>query len=176
MPAYHSSLNGLEGEVPVVSGVPFLPLNTKTRGPAFSDTSLEYDIVDESIRLFKPNCFFRNFEIKGNADRLLIYGILFISECLNLLKPTTSLNEAQKAFYSLSVQNFTIPGDRTFSLSAMYLSAGAKHDSELLRQYLLQFRQEIAARLPSYIYSEDISRPSKWWLAFQKRRFMGKSL
>jgi ARP2/3 complex ARPC3 (21 kDa) subunit len=48
--------------------------------------SESYDILDETLSLFRANTFFRNFEIKGPADRLLIYGILFISECLSKVK------------------------------------------------------------------------------------------
>lgn len=40
------------------------------------------DIIDEAISLFRANCFFRNYEIQGPGDRVLIYMILFISECI----------------------------------------------------------------------------------------------
>lgn len=40
------------------------------------------DIVTEALDLFRANSLFRNFEIKGPADRLLIYLILFIGDCL----------------------------------------------------------------------------------------------
>ncbi|KAJ3345528.1 Actin- protein 2/3 complex subunit 3 [Kappamyces sp. JEL0680] len=40
------------------------------------------DIVDEAIGLYRANTFFRNFDIKGGADRLLIYLTLYIQECL----------------------------------------------------------------------------------------------
>jgi actin related protein 2/3 complex subunit 3 len=39
---------------------------------------------------------FRNFEINGPADRMLIYGTLFISECLGKVKPTMNAREAEK--------------------------------------------------------------------------------
>lgn len=35
---------------------------------------------------FKPNIFFREFEIRGPADRTLIYLTLYISECLRKLQ------------------------------------------------------------------------------------------
>lgn len=41
------------------------------------------DIIQESLELFRANCLFRNFEIKGSGDRLLIYLILFIGDCLS---------------------------------------------------------------------------------------------
>jgi len=42
------------------------------------------------LSLFRANTFFRNFEIQGPADRLLIYGILWISECLGKIRPSMS--------------------------------------------------------------------------------------
>ena len=40
------------------------------------------DILDETIDLFRANSLFRNFEIKGPADRILIILILYISDFL----------------------------------------------------------------------------------------------
>lgn len=40
------------------------------------------DIITESLELFRANSLFRNFEIKGPADRVLIYLILFVGDCL----------------------------------------------------------------------------------------------
>ena len=87
-----------------------LPLRTRTRGPAYtlptlpagsSDLQVDpesesYDPLDECLSLFRANTFFRNFEIKGPADRLLIYGILFLSECLGKIKPNFNKKEAEK--------------------------------------------------------------------------------
>lgn len=87
-----------------------LPLRTRTRGTAYTLPSLpagtseldidpdseSYDALDEVLSLFRANTFFRNFEIKGPADRLLIYGILFVSECLGKIKGNMSAKEAEK--------------------------------------------------------------------------------
>jgi len=87
-----------------------LPLRTRTRGPAYtlpalapgtSDLDIDpdsesYDPLDEVLSLFRANTFFRNFEIKGPADRLLIYGILFVSECLGKIKGGMGGKEAEK--------------------------------------------------------------------------------
>ena len=87
-----------------------LPLRTKARGPAYTLPALprgesdllvdpeseSYDALDDVISLFRANTFFRNFEIKGPADRLLIYGILFLSECLGKIKPSMGKKDAEK--------------------------------------------------------------------------------
>lgn len=63
------------------------------------------------------------------------------------------------------------------SLLQMYEPPQDRQDAEQLRQYLSQVRQELSARLLARVYedSED-GKPSKWWLSFTKRKFMGKSL
>lgn len=51
------------------------------------------------LSLFRANTFFRNFEIRGPADRLLIYGILFLSECLGKVRPNMGVRYVD--FYAL---------------------------------------------------------------------------
>ncbi|GAP83883.2 putative tRNA (adenine-N -)-methyltransferase non-catalytic subunit [Rosellinia necatrix] len=191
MPAYNSMFND-DPEVPrLIGNVPLLPLRTKTRGPAYvlptanipahdspDPDSESYDILDEVLSLFRANTFFRNFEIQGHADRLLIYGILFVSECLGKVRPTHSLRDATKEVMNVALDlNFSIPGDPGFPLNQMYEPPRDRQDAEQLRQYLSQVRQELSTRLLARVYedSED-GKPSKWWLSFTKRKFMGKSL
>ena len=117
-----------------------LPLKTKTKGPSpllngnevslclFTDNNSE-DVVDEAIALFRANSFFRNFEIKGEADRVLIYLILFISECLNKITKTTTQSEAQKTLTTHALNQFAIPGEGGFSLNALYPASSNRNDS-----------------------------------------------
>jgi len=55
-----------------------------------------YDPLDEILALFRANTFFRNFEIKGPADRVLIYGILYVSEVLSKIKQNMGKRDAEK--------------------------------------------------------------------------------
>ncbi|KAI9009743.1 actin-related protein 2/3 complex subunit 3 [Gaertneriomyces semiglobifer] len=170
MPAYHSSFNE-GGSYRNIGNVALLPIKTKIRGPAppGADPNQE-DIVDEAIALFRANCFFRNFEIKGNADRVLIYLLLFIQECLGKLSKNPSLSEGQRTLTTHALQNFAIPGETGFPLNAMYEKPANRADADLLKQYLQQLRQECANRLITKIY--DGEHPSKWWMCFSKRKFM----
>jgi hypothetical protein len=103
--AYNSIFNS-EPDVRLIGNFSLLPLRTRTRGPAYTLPPLDgsippsqspepdsesYDALDEVLSLFRANTFFRNFEIQGPADRLLIYGILFVSECLGKVKPSMSV-------------------------------------------------------------------------------------
>lgn len=154
------------------------------------------DIIDETLDLFRANSLFRNFEIKGPADRTLIIFILFISDCLQKIGSMRTVPpqiEAAKILNTLAVDNFPLPGDANFPLNAHYATPSSRVDSgnctfklskicrpdiisDALRQYLVQARQELAARLIEKLYADGTGKPSKWWMSFQKRRFMNRSL
>lgn len=192
MPAYNSIFNSPSLSSPTIGSIPLLPLRTRTRGPAYvlplpaaplgpaespDPDSESYDILDEVLALFRANTFFRNFEIQGPADKLLMYGIWFVSEALGKIKPTAEMKTAQKDVLNLSLDaNFALPGDPGWPLNQMYEPPRNRQDAEQLRQYLSQVRQELASRLLARVYDQDESHPSKWWLSFTKRKFMGKSL
>ncbi|KAI9026288.1 actin-related protein 2/3 complex subunit 3 [Hyaloraphidium curvatum] len=171
--AYHSSFN--EGDFRVVASLPLVPLKTKAKGPAppQADAAAD-DAIDEALNLFRANCLFRNFEVKGNGDRLLIYLTVFISECLGKLAaktPVPSLQDGVKLLNTHALQTFTLPGDPNFPLNAIFQKPSNPQETETLRSYLSQLRQETANRLCARIYDTD-KAPSKWWLCFSKRRFM----
>lgn len=90
------------------------------------------DIIDETLDLFRANSLFRNFEIKGPADRILIVLILYVSDCLaklGTLRSSPSQLEANKLLNTLSVDSFPIPGDATFPLNSHYAPPGSRADS-----------------------------------------------
>lgn len=92
----------------------------------------QFDIVDEALDLFRANSLFRNFEIKGPADRTLIVLILFVSDCLAKIGTARSVPtqiEANKSLNTLSVESFAIPGDANFALNAHYAPPGNRADA-----------------------------------------------
>lgn len=174
MPAYHSVFLD-EPNQQLIGNFALLPLRTKTRGPAqqlpalpsdTAETEIEpssesYDPLDEILSLFRANTFFRNFEVKGPADRVLIYGILFVSEALSKIKPTMSRRDAEKAVMNVALDtNFAIPGDAGFPLNQAFEPPRDRNEAEVLRQYIMQMRQELAVRLLNRVYA-DGATPSK---------------
>lgn len=90
---------------------------------------------------------------------------------------TERIREAQKEISTISLDsNFSIPGDPGFPLNQMFNAPANRQEAETLKQYLTQVRQELAQRLLARIYEDGTEKPSKWWLSFSKRKFMGKSL
>ncbi|KAG5198693.1 hypothetical protein JEQ12_007289 [Ovis aries] len=134
------------------------------------------DIVDEAIYYFKANVFFKNYEIKNEADRTLIYITLYISECLKKLQKCNSKSQGEKEMYTLGITNFPIPGEPGFPLNAIYAKPANKQEDEVMRAYLQQLRQETGLRLCEKVFDPQNDKPSKWWTCFVKRQFMNKSL
>lgn len=175
MPAYHSVFLD-EPNQQLIGNFALLPLRTRTRGPAqqlpglpagTSDLDIEashesYDPLDEVLALFRANTFFRNFEIKGPADRVLIYGILYVSEALSKIKPGQSRREAEKSVMNTALETqFAIPGDAGFPLNQMFEPPRDRNEAEVLRQYIMQMRQELAVRLLNRVYPDPNGGPSK---------------
>ncbi|GAA6054874.1 hypothetical protein JCM3770_004263 [Rhodotorula araucariae] len=190
MPAYHSSWNDDAQGARQVGNVALLPFASRIRGaaPTYHPTeAAQPDIIDEALALFRPNSLFRNFEIKGNADRVLIYLILFIGDCLGKIAQarTWTAQDALKQLTTHALGHFTLPGEPGFPMNQVFQgpAPGDRVGADAIRAYLVHARQETVLRLvEQHVYNpQDEStaggaKPSKWWMAFQKRRFMGKQL
>lgn len=137
---------------------------------------LGVDIIDEVLQYFKPNILFRNFAINGDADRLLTYGILYVSACLNkVVKKNKQEGTALLTGMGLE-QNFALPGDAKFPLGGHVSKPASTQEADTIRQYLNQFRVEIGVRLLEKLYARDQAQPDKWWMCFQKRKFANMEL
>ena len=119
MPSYHSKLVSEKS----VGNLAFLPFRTKFRGPIQSYTVLngndsepQMDIIDEALFYFKPNVFFKTYEIQSNSDRVLIYLTLYIIECLKRLQRLNSKEGAYMEMHALAISRFDIPGKVTVIL------------------------------------------------------------
>ncbi|XP_065054485.1 actin-related protein 2/3 complex subunit 3-A-like [Rhopilema esculentum] len=173
MPAYHSSLSGTTS----ICKMALLPINTKFKGPAPpAPKDMAFDVIDETLNYFKANVFFKNYEIKGEADRVLIYLTLYVTECLKKLQKIGSKNVAVKEMQTFAILDFPLPGSPGFPLNAMYGKPENKNEEDMCRGYLVQLRQELGQRLIEKVFDPQTDKPSKWWMCFIKRKFMDKSL
>ncbi|KAL6066881.1 subunit of the Arp2/3 complex, variant 2 [Balamuthia mandrillaris] len=153
-----------------------LPIKSQYKGPAPKATDpSQPDIIDEALDFFKANVLFRNYEVKGPADRVLVYLTLYISECLVKIG-VTSKGEAEKLLFQNAISNFAVPGDRNFTLAGFVQNPKARQEADTIRQYLTQLRQETGLRLVQRVYGTDDTTPSKWWTCFSKRKFLNKTL
>jgi len=170
MPAYHSS------QVAQMSlgNIGLLALRGDQKGPGPRADPNSEDVIDEAIRYFKANVFFKSFKPENDSDRLLIYVTLWIQECLKTLQKCTSKDQAWKELYARSVQEHPMPGDSRFPLNA-FIHQPSPNEASKLREYLKQVRLETSKRMIDHALKED-GKPDKWWMCFAKKRFLGLSL
>lgn len=155
-------------------------------------------LIEEALLYFRPNVLHRSFEILGPADRTLAYLFLVISECLGRLGSQIAKGPAFDAGRRLLVGHlqqvgtaFAIPGDAGFPLNGLFPAPASRQESgnihtivihalyciqEQLRQYLYELRVELVNRLMDELYKGSKEQPDKWWMSFQKRRFMNAVL
>jgi actin related protein 2/3 complex subunit 3 len=148
-----------------------------------SDLPVFGSIVEEALYLYRVNVLFKSFELRGPADRTLLYSLLFLQECLAALhtaRPVPGKKEAEKQLLAhASIPNFAIPGDRDFKLAALFPAPASAAEAEGLRKYLAKLRLELVKGLLSRLYpssAADSTTPDKWWMSFAKRKFMNKTL
>eukprot|EP01115_Flamella_aegyptia_P002526 TRINITY_DN136615_c0_g1_i1.p1 TRINITY_DN136615_c0_g1~~TRINITY_DN136615_c0_g1_i1.p1 ORF type:complete len:175 (+),score=71.84 TRINITY_DN136615_c0_g1_i1:39-563(+) len=172
---YHSAFND-KSDLKTLCNLALLPVKTKYKIPTPPAPSDQEDIIDEALNYFKANVLFRNFEVKGAADRLLIYLTLYIHQCLTKIQPNNKKQDAEKVLYQLAIENFAIPGDKNFALGGIVTNPANRADTDTIRQYLTGLRQEIGTRLLERVYARDVNTPDKWWMCFNKRKFLNKTL
>jgi actin related protein 2/3 complex subunit 3 len=60
-------------------------LNLSTVGPAPKADFDGDDIIDEAINQFRANILFKYYDVKGPADKVIIYLTVFIQKCLEII-------------------------------------------------------------------------------------------
>ncbi|QCD80597.1 actin related protein 2/3 complex [Vigna unguiculata] len=116
---YHSSFVNEDG-VSRACGCPLLPLKSHIKGPAPVSGQDTVDIVDEAITFFRANVFFRNFDIKSPADKLLIYLTSYINIALKRLEGCRTLAEGTKAIINLGLEKVPVPGESGFPFPGLF--------------------------------------------------------
>ena len=174
MPAYHSKKNS-DGYDEACS-CSICPLRTTVKGPAPPALPDTDDIIDEVLNLFRANVLFRNYDVKGGADRTLIYLTLHCCQCLVRCEKIEDKPTAVRELRALSsTKQFALPGEANFCVGGLFTAPKNKAESELWRTYFKQAREELAIRLCDKLFEGNGSK-SKWWQSFSKKKFMGKVL
>ncbi|GMQ07281.1 hypothetical protein CsSME_00051538 [Camellia sinensis var. sinensis] len=125
---YHSSFVDEEG-ITKACGCPLLPLKSHIKGPAPVSNQDRTDIVDEAITFFRANVFFRNFDIKSSADKLLIYLTFYINVALKRLEGCRTLAEGTKAIINLGLEDVPVPGESGFPFPGLFALPQSRKES-----------------------------------------------
>jgi actin related protein 2/3 complex subunit 3 len=157
----------------VIASIPILPIRDTVKAKA---TTPAFDIVDEVIYHFRTNLFMRDFPVKSEADRLLIYLTFYAAKCLKTFgKNKTNRLAAQKEIEKWNLDPFTLPGDAGFILAALVSEPGSPQEKNELKAFMTLARVELGNRLLKIVYGEK-NEADKWWVCFSQRKFMDKEL
>eukprot|EP01095_Lingulamoeba_sp_RSL-Kostka_P014160 TRINITY_DN609_c0_g1_i1.p1 TRINITY_DN609_c0_g1~~TRINITY_DN609_c0_g1_i1.p1 ORF type:complete len:190 (-),score=60.85 TRINITY_DN609_c0_g1_i1:226-744(-) len=167
---YHSSFN--EEQARNLCNMSILPIKTKYKGPAQAiKNNDQVDIIDEALDFFRANVLFRNYDIKGPADRVLLYLTFYIKQVLKKIE-NQDRDTASKTVYQLAIQQFSIPGDKQFPFGGFFHNPNGRQEADQCRAYFTQLRQEVGNRVLDRVYVDSDQAPSKWWCCFNRRKFM----
>jgi actin related protein 2/3 complex subunit 3 len=71
---------------------------------------------------------FRKFEVKGPADKLLVYLALYINMALKRIEACKTEADGVKAIISLGLEKFPIPGEPGFPLGGLFTAPQTKDE------------------------------------------------
>ncbi len=131
------------------------------------------DIIDESIVYFRANILFKNFSIKTEGDKALLYITVFISKCLEIMYNNQSnIKKAKEMLNNLINEAEWSPTVKTHFLNSVLVIN--PNETVDLQKYLKGLRQETVSRLINlWIDSESPSLDLKFWFSYAKRKFLG---
>ena len=79
--------------------MPIIPFKTKIEGPA-SSTQFQpknnMDIIDEAFLFFRVNVLFKNYEIRGPGDKVLVYLFVYLSHIFKTVEQVYSYIKTRK--------------------------------------------------------------------------------
>lgn len=165
-----SSKNSVFGSVACqsIAKLPILQLRDSAKGQE------GFDIVDEVIYHFRTNIFMRDFKIKTDADRLLIYLTYYAMKCLKTFaKNQKNRAQCQKEIDAWNLDKFPIPGEGGFILQSL-CGEPTPAEKEPLRKFLISCRRELGNRLINIVFKDGVA--DKWWICFAPRKFMDKEM
>ena len=132
-------------------------------------------MIDETLFFFRANVLFRNFDVRGGADRTLAYLTLFAVQCLVKCEKIEDKPTAGRELRNLAEKAFSTPGETGFPLGGLFKAPESIPEKDAFKAYFKQARIELAIRLCDRLFEPDGSK-SKWWQGFSKRKFMGKEM
>jgi actin related protein 2/3 complex subunit 3 len=177
MPSYHSIFN--EIQYPTACGIPLIEFKFNKLpdiDPSKLKSSLseiDLDIIDESLIYFRANVLFKNFPIRGDADKLLVYITVYIQKCLEVVSSCKEDLEQIK----LQLRYLIDEAEWTPNLKSHFFNnviTIKNNEVSELQSYLKTVRRETCSRLLAILFEGDQKAPDyKYWLGFSKRKFLG---
>ena len=104
-------------------------------------------MIDEAISQFRANIFFKNYEVRGPADKVIIYLTVYIQKCLEVIAKNPVEAEAKKNLMVLMSEAVPSPSQPGFFMGSLALKGRGAAEEEKFRQYCKQLKEECGIRL-----------------------------
>jgi actin related protein 2/3 complex subunit 3 len=170
-------------DLPLVCGVPLLPLSTgsDSDGPSQIISTPDFkDIISEAIEMFRFNILLKNrFDIHSPPDKVLVYIMVWIRDVLQTIAGLessgipSSMALESRLVDAVKLQPFPIPGDENFALNQFFALPTNDKERALCQKYLSQLRIETARRIARTCWDSEAMGISKWWIQYRSINFMG---
>lgn len=192
MPSYHSILNHDINSIPISCGFPLISFELNKQPildfKKIKEKSINVDILDEALTYYRLNILFKNYPLKSEADKIIVYATVFLSKCLEIFH--SNYNDAKKtkdALKELIIEAEWSPNYKTHFLNGILINSSSNKNnvnsnsnsysqSEVssLQKYLKQIRTELVFRLNCILFdNENALNKNKFWLSYSKKKFLG---
>jgi len=108
------------------------------------------DIVDEAIKLFRANVFFKHFDLKSPADRILVYLTFYINLALKRLEGCRTVTEGTYAIKNLNLEHVHVPGESGFPFHGIFPRPTAKKEAGKKRE--IDLNGQTSDCFPSHLF------------------------
>ena len=175
MPTYHSVFK--QNSYNKACDFPLIPFHNGKK-PDLDPKKLKkldpsIDIVDEAIMYFRANVLFKNFKIQSDADKTIIYLMVFISKCLSSIYDIYTDSKKCKEI----LNNLIVECSWAESMKSHFLNTILNINQEQiedLKKYLKTLREETVNRLYYILFqNEGCELYIKYWMGFAKLNFLG---
>lgn len=141
-------------------GLILVPFRTQFRGAVTQNLiheELDEDIIDEALKVFRVMSMLRRWDVQGHADKILVYALLWIQECLSVcLECNHNVPVIKQQLAELAASRVPGPGNpEGFNLSRMFAPPQTEREYYIISLYLRQLREEIVHRLMPLIYHPE---------------------
>mmetsp|Transcript_29085 Transcript_29085/g.30216 ORF Transcript_29085/g.30216 Transcript_29085/m.30216 type:complete len:186 (-) Transcript_29085:103-660(-) len=175
MPSYHSILG--DNYYNKACDLTLIPFNTGKKPlldyKLIKAKDSKVDILDEALTYFRANVLFKNFPIKSDGDKIIVYTSVFLSKCLSVVADVYSDPKKSKELLT----NLITECEWSPSLKSHFLNSIItlnQNEVVTLQKYLKSVREETVSRLYYILFESPGSELDlKYWVGYSKKSFLG---
>ena len=199
MPSYHSILYTDDKNTVLSCGFPLINFDSN-KTPVLDykkikEKSNDVDLLDEALTYFRLNVLFKNYPIKSDGDKLIVYSTVFISKCLEIFFNNSSdIKKCKDLLKELILEAEWSPNYKSHFLNGILTSSENSNSNNndnlnstnnsnfnfnsneilALQKYLKSVRTELVYRINYILFDEEgATSKNKFWLPYAKKKFLG---